>query len=80
MEFFVKDSGIGIAKEKREVIFERFRQADEGHTRKYGGTGLGLPIAQGLVNLLGGAIRFESEENKGTTFYFTIPYRREKVV
>jgi PAS domain S-box-containing protein len=82
VEFFVKDSGIGITREKHELVFEQFRQGDEGHTRKYGGTGLGLPIAKGMVNLLGGNIWVESEKDKGSTFYFTIPYvtefRKEK--
>jgi PAS domain S-box-containing protein len=75
IEFFVQDSGLGIPKDKHELIFERFRQADEGHTRKYGGTGLGLPISRGLVNLLGGTIWLESEKDEGSTFFFTVPYR-----
>jgi len=78
IEFFVKDSGIGIPEKKQELIFEQFRQGDEGHTRKYGGTGLGLPITQALVDLLGGSIRLESRPDEGTTFYFTIPYLVEK--
>lgn len=71
--FYVKDSGIGIPEEKQEVIFERFRQADEGNTRKFGGTGLGLSISQGLIRLLDGEIWFESKTDIGTTFYFSIP-------
>lgn len=78
IEFFVKDSGIGIPEEKHAVIFEQFRQGDEGHTRKYGGTGLGLPITRALVNLLGGSIRLESRPDEGTTFYFTVPRIIEK--
>lgn len=74
IEFFVKDTGIGLSPDKHELIFERFRQADEGHTRKYGGTGLGLPISKGLVNILGGSIWIESILNKGSSFYFTVPY------
>jgi PAS domain S-box-containing protein len=77
VEFFVKDPGIGIAPDKQKLIFERFRQADEGHTRKYGGTGLGLPISRGLVNILGGSIWMESIKNRGSNFYFTIPYKTE---
>lgn len=73
--FFVDDSGIGISKEKQEVIFERFRQADEGMKRQYGGTGLGLAIVTSLVRKLGGEISIESELTKGTTFYFTVPYK-----
>ena len=74
IEFFVKDTGIGIPKEKQEIIFERFRQVEETFNRKYGGTGLGLAISKGFVELMGGQIRMETVEDKGTTFYFTIPY------
>ncbi|MBN2891407.1 MAG: response regulator [Bacteroidales bacterium] len=69
--FFVKDTGIGIPKEKQEVIFERFRQVDEFSYHE--GTGLGLTISKALVELLGGKIWLESEPNKGTVFYFSIP-------
>jgi len=75
LQFYVKDTGIGIPNKKREIIFDRFRQSDESHTRKYGGTGLGLAISRGLVELLGGKIWHESAENEGSTFYFTIPYK-----
>ncbi|OQY04302.1 MAG: hypothetical protein B6I20_03270 [Bacteroidetes bacterium 4572_117] len=75
LQFYVQDTGIGIPNKKREIIFDRFRQSDESHTRKYGGTGLGLAISKGFVELLGGEIWHESEENKGSTFYFTIPYK-----
>jgi signal transduction histidine kinase len=71
--FSVKDTGIGIPKEYHEKIFERFRQVETAHTRKYGGNGLGLPISKSLVELLGGNIWMESEPGKGTTFCFTIP-------
>jgi PAS domain S-box-containing protein len=80
IEFYVIDSGIGIPKDKHELIFERFRQVDEGNTRKYGGTGLGLPIAKGLVNLLGGSISMESEPDKGSKFYFSIPLIQESQI
>lgn len=73
--FYVKDTGIGISKEKQANIFKRFRQADERLERKFGGTGLGLAISKGLVNLLGGEIRLESEPGKGSDFYFSIPYQ-----
>src|SRR3989339_71460 len=71
--FFVKDTGIGIPKEKLSIIFDRFRQVDSSTTRKFGGTGLGLAISKGLVELLGGTIWVESEEHEGSVFYFTIP-------
>ncbi len=74
LQFYVKDTGIGISQEQVENIFERFRQADLSITKKYGGTGLGLSISKGFVELLGGKIWVESELNKGATFYFTIPY------
>ncbi|WP_083754978.1 ATP-binding protein [Methanococcoides burtonii] len=57
------------------TIFERFRQVDGEHSRKYKGTGLGLAISRYLVELMGGNIRAESEEGKRTTFYFTIPVK-----
>ncbi len=75
LQFFVEDTGIGIDEELYSIIFEYFRQADEGHTRQYGGTGLGLPIAKGLVEILGGEIWVKSKEGLGTTFYFTHPYK-----
>ncbi len=75
IQFYVADTGIGIPANKREIIFDRFRQSDESHTRKFGGTGLGLAISKGFVELLGGKIWHESEEGKGSTFYFTIPYK-----
>ncbi len=71
--FYVKDSGIGLPPDKAEVIFERFRQAEESSTKEYGGTGLGLTISKKLVELLGGSIWVESELNKGSVFYFTLP-------
>ncbi|WP_166363290.1 ATP-binding protein [Perlabentimonas gracilis] len=74
IEFFVRDTGIGIPKEKVDIIFERFRQIEEGSTRKYGGTGIGLFISKHIVDLLGGDIWVESETGKGSTFYFTLPY------
>lgn len=73
IEFFVKDTGIGIKKELHSAIFERFRQAEISDTRNYNGTGLGLSISKGLINLLGGEIRIESEPCRGTTFFFSIP-------
>lgn len=72
--FFVEDTGIGIRKEFRELVFESFRQADETLARKYGGTGLGLAISKGYLEAIGGKIWFESQCMAGTTFYFTIPF------
>jgi len=80
LEFFVQDTGKGIAKEKQPIIFERFRQEEETYTRQFGGTGLGLSISRGLVELLDGDIRFDSEEGKGSTFFFTIPYNPSREV
>ncbi len=74
LKFYVKDTGIGIPNDKQGIIFSRFRQVDDSSSRKYGGTGLGLAISKGLVDLLGGEIWFESNDNKGSKFYFTIPY------
>ena len=76
IEFFVEDTGIGIDKELHEVIFERFRQAEMDLTRRYGGTGLGLAISKNIVTLLGGKIWLDSTPDKGSTFYFTIPYNQ----
>jgi len=73
VHFLVKDSGIGIPQEYHDQIFERFRQVEGAETKKYGGTGLGLAIAKSLTELLGGEIGLESEDGKGSTFYFTIP-------
>jgi PAS domain S-box-containing protein len=73
LSFYVKDTGIGIPASKFNTIFERFQQIDSDFiTREYEGTGLGLPLCKGLVNLLGGRIWLESTVGEGTTFYFTI--------
>ena len=72
--FHVEDTGIGISEEEKKIIFDRFRQADEGHSRKYGGVGLGLSIVKACVELLGGEIWVNSAKGQGSTFCFTIPY------
>jgi PAS domain S-box-containing protein len=72
---YVKDTGIGISREKQQVIFERFRQGEDGLTRKFGGNGIGLTISKSLVELMGGKIWVESELDAGSTFYLSIPYR-----
>ncbi len=71
--FFVKDTGIGIRPEHQHLIFERFRQADDSFTRKFGGIGLGLHTTVRLLELLGGRIWLESEPDQGSCFFFTIP-------
>ncbi len=73
IEFFVKDSGIGIAEEDLDRIFARFHQLDNRTTRNYGGTGLGLPIAQHFVSLLGGKLKVNSRLGEGSIFYFSLP-------
>ncbi len=73
LEFFVEDTGIGIPVDQHEVIFDRFRQADDSTTRKYGGTGLGLWITRNLVELMGGRVRLRSEPGRGSVFYLEIP-------
>ena len=73
--FSVKDSGIGIQKEKLSLIFEAFNQGESFVSRRYGGTGLGLAIARHLVGLMGGQIWAESSPGKGATFFFTVKLR-----
>ncbi len=69
--FVVKDTGIGISKEIQNKIFEQFTQADSSTSRSFGGTGLGLTICKKILELQGSALRLNSEENKGSSFYFT---------
>ena len=78
VEFFVSDSGIGIPHNKTRLIFDRFGQLNQGSSLHATGTGLGLPISKSLVNLMGGEIWVESEPDKGSAFYFTLPMVLEK--
>ncbi|MDF1546988.1 MAG: PAS domain S-box protein, partial [Bacteroidales bacterium] len=73
--FFVKDTGLGINKEKLRYVFDRFTKVSASKTKLYGGTGLGLSITKHLVERLGGKIWVESKEDVGSTFYFTLPYK-----
>jgi signal transduction histidine kinase len=74
----VSDTGIGISKDKQQVIFNAFEQADNSVSRNYGGTGLGLAITKSLVELHGGKIEVNSEPSKGTSFIFTLPLSETK--
>jgi PAS domain S-box-containing protein len=85
LEFFVKDTGLGISKSQKKIIFERFRQANDTISRSHEGSGLGLAISKAYVEMLGGKIWVKSKQGKGSTFYFTIPFHtknefKEKIV
>jgi PAS domain S-box-containing protein len=77
LEFFVKDTGLGIPISQKKIIFERFRQANETISRTHEGSGLGLAISKAYVEMLDGRIWVESQEGKGSTFYFTIPFHSD---
>ena len=72
LNFSISDTGIGIEPDKLDVIFDKFQQADNSTTRRYGGTGLGLSIARSFIDLMGGELEVESEVDAGTTFSFSI--------
>ncbi|NWJ50849.1 MAG: HAMP domain-containing histidine kinase [Bacteroidetes bacterium] len=75
IEFFIKDTGIGIEKEAQERIFEYFMQENVSTTRDFEGNELGLSITKGFLKILGGDIHLESIKDKGTTFFFSLPIR-----
>jgi signal transduction histidine kinase len=77
-KFTVKDTGIGIPKDKQNELFERFKQLDSSYKKKYQGTGLGLAISKKLVELMGGEIWIESEEHLGSSFNFTLVAKKEE--
>jgi CheY-like chemotaxis protein len=80
LEFYVKDTGIGIKEEHLHIIFERFRKIEDDKNQLHRGTGLGLAISYQLVNLLGGEMHLDSKIGEGSVFYFTIPLLRSKVI
>ena len=79
LEFYVKDTGIGIPNNMQKSVFERFIQAELGESLLYEGSGLGLAISKSYVEMLGGKIWLESDEGEGSSFYFTLPYSEDIV-
>ena len=80
LEFYVKDTGMGIPKERQKAIFERFIQAEITNKMAHQGAGLGLAITKAYLEMVGGKIWVESKEGKGSTFYFTLPYNAETLI
>ena len=80
VQFTVRDTGVGIPENKLETIFESFKQVNSSYTSKAGGTGLGLSISKKLVDLMGGSLEVVSEEGRGTTFYFSLPFGESNMV
>jgi signal transduction histidine kinase len=76
LQFVISDTGIGIAPDAQQIIFQPFSQADGSMTRRYGGTGIGLSIAARLIELMGGRLALDSELGKGSTFHFKANFAR----
>ena len=77
--FYVEDTGIGLSEDRKEIIFELFRKVEDNKLRLYRGTGLGLSLSQNLIKILGGEIKVESEINKGSKFYFSLPLKKSLI-
>ncbi len=76
LTFYVKDTGIGLSPDQQGQIFNRFNKIEEDKRKLYRGAGLGLSISKNLVELLGGKLWVESEKDKGSAFYFTLPFTK----
>ncbi|PKP01365.1 MAG: hypothetical protein CVU14_05355 [Bacteroidetes bacterium HGW-Bacteroidetes-9] len=76
VEFYVRDTGIGFPQEKLDILFQRFRQADDSNSRQFGGIGLGLTLSQKFIKLMGGEMRAESVQGVGSVFYASLPYKQ----
>ena len=78
LRFEVSDTGVGVSAASRNLLFQPFAQADSSTTRRFGGTGLGLSIVHRIVSLMGGRVAFESEEGRGSKFWFSFPFARQE--